>query len=113
MVPLNHSNQVLGIVLVVTGGLSNCSVDARLIFFVTALKASATRIILVQNHPSNNLPPSNSDINITLKLTVNYWTFRYWITSSLLPKDIISMTYINIVILTSLVFTGPLMKTSN
>lgn len=43
---LNHGNRVLGIVDIFTGGLTQCTVDRRLIFAI-ALKATATRIIFV------------------------------------------------------------------
>lgn len=64
---LNHNNRVLGILAVSNGGLTSTSVDIRYIFGA-ALKANATRIIAVHNHPSGSLRPSKADLDITLKI---------------------------------------------
>jgi len=61
---LNQANKVLGISLISIGGLSSTPVDLRKIF-QCALKANATGIILCHNHPSGNLNPSQSDIELT------------------------------------------------
>ena len=42
-------------------------VDIKIIF-QTALKAVASGLILVHNHPSGQLQPSEADINITKKI---------------------------------------------
>lgn len=57
----------LGIAHIATGGISQCSIDTRIIF-ATALKANATNIILAHNHPSGNLKASDADIRQTEKL---------------------------------------------
>lgn len=64
---LNRANMVLGIYHHSKGGISSCIVDIKLILSV-ALKALASNIILVHNHPSGNLKPSKADISITKKL---------------------------------------------
>lgn len=64
---LNRANVVLGIYYHSKGGISSCIVDVKLILSV-ALKALASSIILVHNHPSGNLNPSKADISITNKL---------------------------------------------
>ena len=64
---LNRSNKVLGIYSLAKGGITSCVVDVRIILSV-ALKTLATGIILVHNHPSGNLKPSQDDVNITKKL---------------------------------------------
>lgn len=66
---LNKCNACLGIVEIATGGVSYCYVDTKLIF-ATALKANASSIILAHNHPSGNLQPSSSDIDLTKRLTL-------------------------------------------
>ena len=64
---LNRSNKVLGIYSLAKGGLTSCVVDVRIILSI-ALKTLATGIILVHNHPSGNLKPSQADLDITKKL---------------------------------------------
>ncbi len=65
---LNNYNKVLGAQKLSKGGLTATVVDARIIF-ATALKSLATGIILAHNHPSGNLSPSNSDKELTRKLS--------------------------------------------
>ena len=65
---LNNYNKVLGAQILSNGGLTATVVDARIIF-ATALKSLATGIILAHNHPSGNLSPSNSDKELTRKLS--------------------------------------------
>jgi len=64
---LNRGNKVLGIFEVSTGGMAGTIADPKLVFS-TALKACASSIILVHNHPSGNLKPSQADINLTRKI---------------------------------------------
>ncbi|MCJ7934752.1 MAG: JAB domain-containing protein [Chryseobacterium sp.] len=65
---MNKGNFVLGIYNVSKGGIDSSVVDIRIILAV-ALKCNATQLILVHNHPSGSLTPSNSDKNITEKLS--------------------------------------------
>lgn len=67
MILLNRNNRVLGIINLSTGGGGSTVMDMRVIF-ATALKATATSIIVAHNHPSGNLRPSSEDIRITEKL---------------------------------------------
>ncbi len=64
---LNRSNKALGIYSLAKGGITSCVVDVRIILSV-ALKTLATGIILVHNHPSGNLKPSQDDLKVTKKL---------------------------------------------
>ena len=64
---LNRNNKVLGIYALAKGGITSCVEDVRIILAV-ALKALATGIILVHNHPSGNLQPSADDKKITEQL---------------------------------------------
>ncbi|WP_441556572.1 JAB domain-containing protein [Chryseobacterium sp. 2TAF14] len=64
---LNNSNCVLGIYNLSKGGITSSLVDVRLVLSV-ALKCLAPGIILVHNHPSGNLKPSSTDLNIVKKL---------------------------------------------
>ena len=69
---LNRANIVLGIYEMSKGGISGTVVDIRIIIGV-ALKCNASSIILVHNHPSGKLVPSEPDKAITkrLKLACN------------------------------------------
>lgn len=64
---LNRANRVIGVFAVSTGGMCGTIADPRVIF-AAALKSCATSIILAHNHPSGNLQPSQSDIDLTNKL---------------------------------------------
>ncbi len=64
---LNRANIVLGIHELSKGGISGTVVDIRIILSV-ALKCNATGIILVHNHPSGNMKPSEDDRRVTRKL---------------------------------------------
>ncbi|WP_166924535.1 JAB domain-containing protein [Flavobacterium poyangense] len=61
---LNKSNIVLGIYEMSTGGITGTVVDLRLLFSA-ALKANATALIMVHNHPSGKTLPSTIDKRIT------------------------------------------------
>jgi len=64
---LNNSNKVKGIYELSSGGITGTIVDVRLLFAVV-LKSISVGIILVHNHPSGKLKPSQSDINLTKKI---------------------------------------------
>jgi DNA repair protein RadC len=67
MLILNRANQVIGVVNLSKGGVAGTVVDPKLVFSY-ALKTCASALILCHNHPSGNLKPSNSDIQLTKKL---------------------------------------------
>jgi len=64
---LNRANFVIKKKLVSSGGISGTTVDPRIIF-KEAIENLASGIILIHNHPSGNLKPSQSDLQITEKL---------------------------------------------
>lgn len=64
---LNRANRVLGISNVAKGGISGATVDVRIIL-QTALKVSASALMLSHNHPSGSTKPSGEDIIITGKI---------------------------------------------
>lgn len=64
---LNRANIVLGIYELSKGGISGTVVDIRIILGV-ALKCNASSIIMVHNHPSGKLTPSDNDKSITKRL---------------------------------------------
>jgi len=65
---LNRANNALGLVPISSGGSSGTVVDLKFIF-VGAIKANASSIILIHNHPSGNIKPSQQDINMTRKVS--------------------------------------------
>ena len=64
---LNNSNKVLQTLQLSKGGITGTLVDVRLVF-KNALQYGAVAVILVHNHPSGTLQPSNSDKALTQKL---------------------------------------------
>ena len=64
---LNRNNKVLGYCQISAGGLCGTVADVRMIM-QTALKSSATSILLSHNHPSGNLLPSEADKELTKKI---------------------------------------------
>jgi len=63
----NRANKVLGSFLLSEGGVTGTVLDARIIF-QGAILCNATGIILAHNHPSGNLRPSQSDLDMTKKI---------------------------------------------
>jgi DNA repair protein RadC len=64
---LDRANRVMGHSLISSGGTAGTVADPKLIF-VTALKCKAAAILLAHNHPSQNLTPSQADIQLTRHL---------------------------------------------
>jgi len=64
---LNRANKILRSVQISKGGISGTIADGKLIF-KNALENSASSLILVHNHPSGTLKPSQQDIDLTSKL---------------------------------------------
>ena len=64
---LNRANRVIRKWRISSGGISGTVADPRLIF-KNALESYASSIILVHNHPSGAIKPSQADISLTKKL---------------------------------------------
>lgn len=64
---LNNANVVLGVHELSKGGINQCTIDLKIILSI-ALKCLASSIIIVHNHPSGSLFPSDNDISITKRL---------------------------------------------
>lgn len=64
---LNRANEVLRPAQISSGGVSGTVADAKLIF-KQAVEHLASAIILIHNHPSGNLTPSQADKDLTRKL---------------------------------------------
>lgn len=67
MILLNQSNCVLGVYDVSKGGMNSSIVDLKLLLAVI-IKSAASSVILIHNHPSGNLKPSEEDRKITQKV---------------------------------------------
>jgi DNA repair protein RadC len=64
---VNQANKVINKHLIGRGGIAETTADVRIIFKL-ALENLASGVILSHNHPSGNLTPSQSDINLTNKI---------------------------------------------
>jgi len=64
---LSRSNNILGYAQISAGGTSGTVCDPKIVFQY-ALKLNASGIILAHNHPSGNLKPSQSDLELTEKI---------------------------------------------
>lgn len=61
---LDNSNNVRNISLLGIGSSCNVIIDSKEIVRA-ALFSSSDKVVLVHNHPSNNIKPSNEDIHLT------------------------------------------------
>ncbi|GAB2820457.1 JAB domain-containing protein [Ferruginibacter profundus] len=64
---LNRANRVLGVYQAFAGGMTEVSIDPRLIL-AAAVKSLSVAIVLSHNHPSGNLKPSRADEELTIKI---------------------------------------------
>jgi len=64
---LNRANKIINKQKISQGGVSGTVIDIRLVL-KQAIEKLASGIILCHNHPSGNIQPSKSDIDITKKL---------------------------------------------
>jgi len=66
VIMLKRNNEVIKKMQVSAGGIAGTVADIRLIF-KQAIQELASNLILVHNHPSGNLKPSDRDIRLTRK----------------------------------------------
>ena len=64
---LNQGNKIIKTEQISRGGITQTSVDIRVIF-KHGIELMATAMILAHNHPSGNLTPSEADKNLTKKI---------------------------------------------
>ncbi|MEC7527121.1 MAG: DNA repair protein RadC, partial [Bacteroidota bacterium] len=67
MICLNQQSKVIDVIHLFSGGLTSTIVDVRVIF-QKLISNESTSFIILHNHPSGNIQPSQSDISITKKL---------------------------------------------
>ncbi|RWU08466.1 RadC family protein [Pedobacter chitinilyticus] len=64
---LNRANVMIGKHFMSKGGQAGTVIDPKMVFKI-AIEHGAASMVLVHNHPSGNLKPSNADVDITTKL---------------------------------------------
>ncbi|WP_258103953.1 DNA repair protein RadC [Marinoscillum sp. MHG1-6] len=64
---LKRNNEIIKKKRISAGGISGTFVDVRIIL-KSALEEMASSIILIHNHPSGNLKPSQADLSLTRKI---------------------------------------------
>ena len=65
---LDNCNQILNKMILFKGGISQCSIDLRLVFNEILKTNRCTKFIVAHNHPTGNLRPSNPDLVLTEKI---------------------------------------------
>ena len=65
---LDSCNQVLKKTILFKGGISQCSIDIRLIFNEVLKTDKCIKFIVAHNHPTGNLQPSNPDLVLTERI---------------------------------------------
>ncbi len=65
---LNRKNAVIKLERISAGGVAGTVVDPKIVF-KKALDHIASGIILIHNHPSGNIKPSNEDIQLTKSMS--------------------------------------------
>lgn len=64
---LNRANRLIRKERISSGGISGTVADPKIIF-KSALEHYASSLILIHNHPSGNLKPSDADLELTRKM---------------------------------------------
>jgi DNA repair protein RadC len=80
---LNKANRILGYSQHSIGGITGTVLDIQIIA-ATSVKALAKGIIVAHNHPSGNLLPSTSDIQISEKLKQALKLFEIYLVDSMI-----------------------------
>ena len=83
---LNQSNQVLGYTLISEGGITDTTVDVRVIL-QAALLTNSVALVLAHNHPSGNPRPSGQDMDITKQVKDAARLMRITVTDHLILTD--------------------------
>lgn len=93
---LDRRNNIININLLGIGTSSEINVEAKYVVR-TALVNSCDRVILVHNHPSNNLEPSNYDVIMTNTINKLLQVFNIKLLDHIIvtEKDYVSMLEIN------------------
>ena len=84
---LNQASQILGYTLISEGGITDTTVDVRVIL-QAALLTNSVAIILAHNHPSGNLKPSKEDLRLTKQVKDAAQLMRITVTDHLILSDV-------------------------
>jgi len=84
---LNQANQVLGYTLISEGGITETSVDVRIIL-QAALLTNSVALVLAHNHPSGNMKPSRQDMDITKQVKEAARLMRITVIDHLILTDV-------------------------
>ena len=68
MLCMNASNSVIGWYKVSSGGINKTLCDSRIVFTVALNCPGTCSIILIHNHPSGSLKPSQQDVLLSQKI---------------------------------------------
>ena len=83
---LNQASQVLGYTLISEGGITDTTIDVRVIL-QAALLTNSVALVLAHNHPSGNLKPSRQDMDITRQVKEAARLMRITVTDHLILTD--------------------------
>ena len=83
---LNQASQILGYTLISEGGITDTTVDVRVIL-QAALLTNSVAIILAHNHPSGSMKPSRQDMEITKQVRDAARFMRITVTDHLILTD--------------------------
>ena len=67
LICLNTKNQIVNYCEIASGGTNYCMIDPKTIY-KSALLSNASKIILVHNHPSGDIKPSQEDLKLTERI---------------------------------------------
>lgn len=67
LICLNKKNEVMGFFKIGSGGTDAVIMDSRIVYTV-ALNCLANAVVVIHNHPSGTLRPSQPDIDVTKRL---------------------------------------------
>lgn len=83
---LNQANKTIGFAKIGQGGISSTVADIRLICKY-AIDSLSTSVILIHNHPSGNLIPSENDIKLTRQTNESLKNFNIKVLDHIILSD--------------------------
>jgi DNA repair protein RadC len=83
---LNNSNKIIHKAQLSKGGITGTVVDIRMIF-KTAFEQNAVSIILVHNHPSGKMYPSEADKSVTKKIQFAGKQLDIWVQDHVIVSE--------------------------
>lgn len=67
LITLNTNNQIINVHNIFKGGLNECTIDPKTLFY-KVIQDNARGFIIAHNHPSGYLKPSSQDLAVTKRL---------------------------------------------